>query len=100
MANPPYVGEVEFEGLDDILRHEPLNAIVSGDAHGVVGFDDLGVIISGAFEWLSPNGSLVCEHSNVHRTAVLDVATRAGFTSVDDLDDMAGHPRILVARRT
>lgn len=100
VANPPYVGVLEFEDLEDVLRHEPLSAIVASDAHGVVGFEDLDVIISGAPGWLSPSGTLICEHSNVHRTAVIEAATRAGFNSVDDLDDMAGHPRILVARRT
>jgi release factor glutamine methyltransferase len=100
VANPPYVGVLEFEDLEDVLRHEPLSAIVASDAHGVVGFEDLDVIISGALGWLSPSGTLICEHSNVHRTAVIEAATRAGFNSVDDLDDMAGHPRILVARRT
>jgi release factor glutamine methyltransferase len=100
VANPPYVGALEFEDLEDVLRHEPLSAIVASDAHGVVGFEDLDVIISGALGWLSPSGTLICEHSNVHRTAVIEAATRAGFNSVDDLDDMAGHPRILVARRT
>jgi len=99
VANPPYVGVLEFEDLEDVLRYEPLGAIVAPDAHGVVGFEDLEAIISGALDWLSPIGTLICEHSNVHRTAVLDAATRAGFHSVDDLDDMAGHPRILVARR-
>lgn len=100
VANPPYVGVLEFEDLEDVLRHEPLSAIVASDAHGVVGFEDLDVIISGAPGWLSPSGTLICEHSNVHRTAVIEAATRAGFNGVDDLDDMAGHPRILVARRT
>jgi release factor glutamine methyltransferase len=100
VANPPYVGALEFESLEDVLRHEPRSAIVAPDAHGVVGFADLEVIISGSLDWLSPQGMLICEHSNVHRSAVLDAATGAGFSSVDDVEDMAGHPRILVARRT
>jgi len=100
VANPPYVGALEFEDLEEVLRHEPLSAIVAPDAHGVVGFEDLDAIISGAPDWLRPSGTLICEHSNAHRTPVLDAAMRAGFNCVDDLVDMAGHPRILVARRT
>jgi release factor glutamine methyltransferase len=100
VANPPYVGALEFEELEFVLRHEPHGAIVANDALGVVGFEDLDLIISGALDWLSPGGELICEHSNLHRTAALDAATRARFDSVDDVDDMAGHPRILVARRT
>jgi release factor glutamine methyltransferase len=100
VANPPYVGAHEFEKLDPVLRHEPQGAIVARDSHGIVGFEDLDVIIAGAPAWLSPRGILICEHANVHRDAVLSWAKKAGFDSVDDLDDMAGHPRILIARRT
>ncbi|MGA2294262.1 MAG: peptide chain release factor N(5)-glutamine methyltransferase [Acidimicrobiales bacterium] len=100
VANPPYVGLEELEHLDAVLQFEPHGAIVSPDAHGVVGFADLAVIITGASAWLSPRGVLVCEHSNLHRDAAVSAARDAGFSSVDDLDDMAGHPRILVARRS
>jgi release factor glutamine methyltransferase len=100
VANPPYVGADEFQELDPVLRHEPSGAIVAADAQGVVGFEDLGIIIAGAPEWLGPRGVLVSEHSNVHRDAVREAAEKAGFQRCDDLDDMAGHPRILVARRS
>ncbi len=98
VANPPYVGADEFEHLDTVLRHEPLGAIVSNDSGGVVGFEDLATIIASAPGWLAAKGVLVCEHSNLHRDAVLDAARHAGFADCEDLDDMAGNPRILVAR--
>jgi release factor glutamine methyltransferase len=100
VANPPYVGADEFERLDAVLRHEPLGAIISNDSGGVVGFEDLATIIASAPGWLAAKGVLVCEHSNLHRDAVLDAARHAGFTGFEDLDDMAGNPRILVARRS
>jgi release factor glutamine methyltransferase len=98
-ANPPYVGEVEFATLDPILRHEPLMAIVSPSSDEVPGFKDLAEIIASAPQWLSSSGVLVCEHADIHRDAVLKVATNAGFRSVEDFDDLAGKPRTLVARR-
>jgi release factor glutamine methyltransferase len=100
VANPPYVGNDEFASLEPVLRYEPRGAIVAGDSRGVVGFEDLAVVIEGAPTWLSPRGVLICEHANVHRDAVLETATRAGFSECEDLDDMAGNPRILVARRS
>lgn len=100
VANPPYVGAVEFEQLDPILRHEPLGAIVTDDAFGVPGFSDLGHIIAHAIQWLAPNGVLVCEHADVHRDAVLAAAKDAGFDSYEDVSDLAGLPRILIARRS
>jgi release factor glutamine methyltransferase len=99
VANPPYVGEAEFESLDPILRYEPYDALVAGDARGVAGFSDLETIISEALTWLSANGVLVCEHANTHRDAASELAQSVGFREVDDLVDMAGLSRILVARR-
>ncbi len=98
VANPPYVSAAEFEELEPVLAYEPRDAIVAPDARGVAGFEDLETIINDARRWLAPGGLLICEHSNVHRDAVMACAASAGFTSVEDFDDMAGHPRVLVAR--
>jgi release factor glutamine methyltransferase len=99
VANPPYVSEEEFAVLDPVLRYEPFGALVSPDADGVGGFADVASIIDGAAEWLAPRGALVLEHANTHREAVLAAARASGFSDVEDLDDMAGQPRVLVARR-
>lgn len=99
VANPPYVSDEEFLTLDPILRYEPIEAIVAPDARGVGGFGDLAIIISEAFSWLKPGGLLVCEHANTHRDAVVLAARAGGFSDVFDVDDLAGHPRVLVARR-
>lgn len=99
VANPPYVGDEEFADLDAVLRYEPRGAIVAPDANGVAGFADLSIIIGEAPRWLTDDGVLICEHANTHREAVLDAARAAGFADAEDVDDLAGHPRILVARR-
>jgi release factor glutamine methyltransferase len=99
VANPPYVGEAEFGGLDPVLRHEPHGAIVAADAAGVAGFADLNVVIREAHAWLAPGGALVCEHGDAQRRAVLELTDAMGYRFVEDLDDLSGRPRILVARR-
>ena len=99
VANPPYVGGDEFATLDPVLRYEPRGALVAPDDGGVAGFQDVRVIVTEAFEWLAPGGVLICEHADTHRQAVLAAATLAGFRDVRDLDDLAGLPRVLVARR-
>jgi len=99
VANPPYVGDVEFATLDPVLAYEPETAIVAPDVNGIEGFADLAVIIRDAPSWLNDRGVLVCEHGTTQRDAVTSAARAAGFTDVDDLDDLARHPRILVARR-
>ncbi len=99
VANPPYVGAAEFDDLDPVLRHEPYDALVAPDAEGVAGFADLAIVIAEAHRWLAPGGSLVCEHGENQRGAVLAAAAAAGYEDVLDLDDLAGRPRVLVARR-
>jgi release factor glutamine methyltransferase len=99
VANPPYIGEAEFVDLDPVLRHEPRGALVADDARGIHGFFDLDIIIREACGWLTPHGALICEHSDTHRLAVLELAHEVGFRFVEDLDDLAGRPRALVARR-
>ena len=100
VANPPYVSAEEFASLDPMLGYEPIGALVAPDTIAAPGFADLEVIIGESLAWLSPGGRLVCEHGHMQREAVLDAASAAGYVDVADLDDMAGWPRILVARRS
>jgi release factor glutamine methyltransferase len=99
VANPPYVGENEFGELDPVLRHEPRGAIIAADSVGVAGFADLDSVIRGALAWLAPGGALVCEHGENQRRAVLELTDVMGYRFAEDLDDLSGRPRILVARR-
>lgn len=99
VANPPYVGEDEFATLDPVLGYEPYGALVAPDAEGVPGFADVATVIAEARAWLAPGGSLVCEHGENHRGAVLRAAEDAGYDDFVDLDDLAGRARVLVARR-
>jgi release factor glutamine methyltransferase len=99
VANPPYVGATEFATLDSVLGFEPFSALVAKDSAHVEGFFDLEVIIGKSCPWLVANGLLICEHGNMHRPAVLQAARDAMFADAQDLDDMFGNPRFLVARR-
>jgi release factor glutamine methyltransferase len=99
VANPPYVGEDEFVNLDPVLGYEPRVALVAADASGVAGFRDVETIINEAPAWLTTAGVLVCEHGNMQAEAALAAASAAGFTSVTDFADLAGQPRVLIARR-
>ena len=99
VANPPYVGEFEFSTLDPVLGYEPRGALVADSARGVQGFADLEVVIVESYEWLAPRGVLVCEHGDTQRDAVVELARATGYRDVVDRDDMAGRPRVLVARR-
>lgn len=99
VANPPYVSAAEFDTLDPVLRYEPIGALVAENSPLAAGFGDVEQIIRQSSPWLSPRGLLICEHGNMHREATLRVAREVGFARVQDLDDMFGNPRFLVARR-
>ncbi|MDE3082357.1 MAG: peptide chain release factor N(5)-glutamine methyltransferase [Acidobacteriota bacterium] len=99
VANPPYVAASEMDSLDPVLAHEPRGALVAPDTPAAPGFGDLAIVIAEALEWMRDRSALVCEHGADQGEAVLAAARAAGFTHVEDRTDMAGHARILVARR-
>jgi release factor glutamine methyltransferase len=99
VANPPYVSDEEFVELDPVLGFEPRGALVAPDSSGVGGFFDVERVIRQAPDWLGLTGVLVLEHGNAQGDAALSVAKAAGFRECRDLVDLAGHPRVLVARR-
>ena len=100
VANPPYVAASEMESLDPILAYEPRAALVAPDTAAAPGFGDLAVIVAEAGEWMSVSSALVLEHGANQGEAALAAARAAGFYQVEDRLDMAGHARILVARRS
>jgi release factor glutamine methyltransferase len=99
VANPPYVAAAEMANLDPVLNYEPRGALVAPDVRGVAGIEDLEIILRDAQAWLRPGGSLVMEHGESQRLALLDLAQKNGYVHVRDLDDLSGRPRVLVARR-
>ncbi|MEG0791746.1 MAG: HemK/PrmC family methyltransferase [Gordonibacter sp.] len=97
VSNPPYVPTAV---LDDIPREvaafEPALALDGGDD----GLDVFRRLLPFCARALKPGGAFAFE---LHETC-LDEAARlaqvAGFTGVRVVDDLAGRPRVLVARRT
>ena len=85
--------------MDDVLRYEPLGALVAPDAHGQAGFDDIALILSEALTWLRPGGVIVMEHGEGQREAILSFALAHGWTDCVDHDDLSGRPRTFQARR-
>ncbi len=96
VSNPPYVSETELPTLDATVReHEPKLALVSGA-------DGLGIIrrlIVQAGIVLVPGGSLWMEIGNEQGPAVCELLRDGGFEAVALHRDLAGHDRIVEARR-
>ncbi len=101
VANPPYVSEAEYPGLDPVVRSwEPAVALVAADgAGGGGGLADIEHIVDRAPRWLADGGVLVVEHAPQQAEGVAARAEAAGFASWRTAPDLAGRPRMLVAVR-
>jgi release factor glutamine methyltransferase len=96
VSNPPYVAEAEYEELSaEIRRHEPKEALVPGPT----GTEALELLVDGGLAWLEPGGALVLELAPHQASAVAGRAERTGYQEVAVQPDLAGLPRVLVARR-
>lgn len=95
VSNPPYVSESEWHSLDPVVRdHEPVAALVPGPT----GFEAIETLLTEAPRWLAPGGSLVVELAPAQARSAQDRAEALGYEKPHVWDDLAGRPRVLVAR--
>ena len=96
VANPPYLAEHEWPGLDPtVKRFDPFGALVAGPS----GLEAIDAIVAGAPRWLGRNGALVVEIAPSQAGHATARAREAGFPIVSVEEDLAGRPRVLVAVR-
>jgi release factor glutamine methyltransferase len=93
ISNPPYVRE-DDEALAD-LRHEPLSALASGPD----GLNDIRELAASCGDILAADGWLMLEHGYDQQQAVADIMASEGWTGIACHNDLAGLPRVTVARR-
>jgi release factor glutamine methyltransferase len=95
VSNPPYVAEHEVGALpDEVSGFEPRAALVAGPT----GCEALEHLLAHAREWLVPDGVLVCELAPHQADAMTERAQGQGYADVAVRMDLAGRPRVLVAR--
>jgi release factor glutamine methyltransferase len=91
------VAEAEWDALDREVRdHEPRAALVAGPT----GHECLEALVDGGLEWLEPGGALVLELAPHQAGIVADRARAAGYRGVEVRPDLAGRPRVFVARKS
>ena len=96
VSNPPYVPTTVMAGIPrEVADFEPTLAL-DGGADGLDLFRPLAAWAARA---LKPGGVLACELHEGHMDAARAVAEAAGFSDCRIVDDLAGRPRVLVARR-
>jgi release factor glutamine methyltransferase len=95
LANLPYVRDDEWDGLaPEINRYEPREALVAG-ADGV---EAIASVTPAATAALSPAGSLALEVGAGQAGAVAEMMLDLGFGQVEARSDLAGIPRVVLAR--
>ena len=95
VSNPPYVAEHEVPDLpDEVARFEPHGALVAGPT----GSEALEYLLVHAREWLVPAGSLVCELAPHQADPMVERALALAYAEAFVRADLAGRPRVLVAR--
>jgi release factor glutamine methyltransferase len=93
VANPPYVAA--HDPLPrEVSEWEPHDALISGPT----GLEAIERILRDAPAWLSPSGGVVLEIGETQAESVVALASRY-FSAADVHADLAGKPRVLVARR-
>ena len=95
-CNPPYIGERERAGLaPDVVQHEPAMALFSGTE----GLDLLRRLCAEAPAWLAPGASILIEVGAGQAPAVIALLEQAGLVEGRAHRDLAGHERVVEARR-
>jgi release factor glutamine methyltransferase len=95
VSNPPYVAEHEVETLPaEVGDYEPRGALVSGPT----GDESLEYLLGHAREWLVGAGVLVCELAPRQADPMIARALEIGYADAFVRADLAGRPRVLVAR--
>ncbi len=97
VSNPPYVPPGAVPVDPEVAEHDPAVALYG------LGPDGLEVprgIIAAAARLLRPGGLLVMEHAEVQAAAAQAAVRRTGaFEQIGTREDLAGRPRMVVARR-
>jgi release factor glutamine methyltransferase len=95
VSNPPYIAEAERATLPaEVVGHEPAAALFAGPS----GLEAVDHLIDGAPAWLAPGGVLVCELAPRQADASVSRARERGYVACVVYNDLAGRPRVLVAR--
>jgi release factor glutamine methyltransferase len=93
VSNPPYVAEAD-DLASDVADWEPLDALIAGPT----GLEAIERIVRDTAVWLRRPGALVLEIGETQGDAARSLASDAGFAELTVEPDLAGRPRVLIAR--
>ena len=93
VSNPPYVRSDDTALLK--LQHEPQSAL----AAGVDGLDAIRVLAADCGAILAADGVFLIEHGREQKDDIATLLEKHGWTDICCHNDLAGHPRVTVARK-
>ncbi|MGD9888570.1 MAG: peptide chain release factor N(5)-glutamine methyltransferase, partial [Halothiobacillaceae bacterium] len=96
VSNPPYIRADDEHLAQGDVRFEPRLALTSG----ADGLDAIRAIIACAPAHLKPGGWLLFEHGYDQAEAVAGLLRAAGWQAVESLQDLLGHFRVTLGRRS
>ncbi len=96
VSNPPYIPTADLAGLPREVRNFDPRLALDG---GIDGLDAYRRIIPEARSLLSGGGWLLVEIGAGHAAQVLAIARQCGLSDVMVDKDLAGHDRVVAARR-
>lgn len=95
LSNPPYIANQDPHLTQGDLCFEPISALTDHAS----GLTCLEVIIQGAPNHLKPMGLIAVEHGFDQSAAVADLMNSAGLRDIQIYQDLAGHNRVVSARK-
>jgi len=95
VSNPPYVRDAEIASLAPEIRDYEPRAALAGGADGL---DFYRRIASDAPIHVTPDGALMVETGHGQAADVAAIFRTAGFGEIATINDLAGIPRVVVAR--
>lgn len=96
VSNPPYVPTKVCDGLSsEVLDYDPLLALDGG----LDGLDLVRRMLPDCHQVLKPGGVVAMELFEDHMKEATDLFVANGFVSCHVVSDLAGKPRVIVARK-
>jgi release factor glutamine methyltransferase len=96
VSNPPYIGRREAASLArEVREHEPAAALYGGEE----GYEIYGELVAQSAARLAPGGILVLELGYNSLAAVRPLLEGKEWTRVNVINDLAGIPRVLAAKK-
>ena len=97
VSNPPYVPLSAREDLQaEVLQYDPPEALFSGED----GLQTILTLCAHASRFLDPGGWLAFEHGDEQEEKIADELARGPWEGVVCRRDLAGRPRVTLARRS